>query len=351
MMKKRLDINAFDFPIDKLKTGYYADKYFLRAAEILNKDSYNPTVLMQVFQRGNVRLCGLDESIALLRRCAHNPEKLKIRALHDGDYATPWETVMTIEGNYRDFVHLETIYLGILARQTRICTNVDLAVKAAQGKDVLFFSARYDHYSVQESDGYAAKIGGITAVSTDANGHFINMHGVGTMPHALIACYNKDTVKANLAFDDYIEESVARVALVDFDNDCVGTSLAVAHALKGKLAAVRLDTSGTMVDKSMIEHMGMVNPTGVVPQLVHNVRSALDKDGFANVKIMVSGGFNPDKIREFEAAGVPVDTYAIGSSLFDGKADFTADIVKVDGVPAAKAGRIYRPNERMDDVL
>ncbi len=349
-MKKRLDVNSFDFPIEKIKAGYYADKYFLRAAEILNKDSYNPIVLMQVFQRGNVKLCGLDESIALLKKCAHHPENLRIHALHDGDYATPWETVMTIEGNYRDFVHLETLYLGILARQTKICTNVDLAVKAARGKSVLFFAARYDHYTVQESDGYAAKIGGITAVSTDANGHFVDMQGVGTMPHALIACYNKDTVAANLAFEKYISPDVARVALVDFDNDCVNTSLAVAHALKGKLAAVRLDTSGTMVDKSMIEHMGMVSPTGVVPQLVHNVRNALDREGFNNVKIMVSGGFNHNKIREFEDANVPVDTYAVGSSLFDGKADFTADIVQVNGQPAAKSGRIYRPNPKMNLV-
>lgn len=349
-MKERLNINSFDFPVEKIKSGYYADKYFLRAAEILNKDAYNPIVLMQVFQRENVRLCGLDESIALLKRCAHNPQDLKISALRDGDYATPWETVMTIEGRYRDFVHLETIYLGILARQTRIATNVDRAVKAANGKSVLFFSSRYDHYSVQESDGYAAHIGGVTAVSTDANGHFINKQGVGTMPHALIACYNKDTVAANLAFDQYIDTNVDRVALVDFDNDCVNTSLQVAKALKGKLVAVRLDTSGTMVDKSMIEHMGMINPTGVVPQLVQNVRDALDREGFGNVKIMVSGGFDPKKIREFEDANVPVDTYAVGSSFFDGNINFTADIVMVNGQPAAKAGRVYRPNEHMEIV-
>lgn len=350
-MKNRLDVNSFNFPVDKIKAGYYADKYFLRAAEILTKDDYNPMVLMQVFQRSNARVCGLDESIALLKTCAYNPENLKIYALHDGDYVTPWETVMTIEGNYRDFVHLETIYLGTLARQTRICTNVDLAVKAARGKSVLFFAARYDHYAVQESDGYAARVGGITAVSTDANGHLINLSGVGTMPHALIACYNKDTVAANLAFEKHISTDIDRVALVDFDNDCVNTSIAVAKALKGKLKAVRLDTSGTMVDKSMIEHMGMINPTGVVPQLVHNVRNALDREGFPEVKIMVSGGFNHNKIREFEDAKVPVDTYAVGSSLLDGRADFTADIVTVNGNPAAKSGRVYRPNPRMQRVL
>ena len=158
---------------------------------------------------------------------------------------------MTIEGDYQDFAHLETIYLGILARQSRIATNVRRVVKAANGKPVLFFPARYDIYQTQESDGYAAKIGGIKGFSTDANAKSSNGRGLGTIPHALIASYNGDTVAATSAFDKYVDPSIARIALVDFDNDCVNTSLAVARKLGKKLAGVRLDTSGSMVDKSL----------------------------------------------------------------------------------------------------
>ncbi|MBI2614533.1 MAG: quinolinate phosphoribosyl transferase, partial [Gemmatimonadetes bacterium] len=135
-------------------------------------------------------------------------------------------------------------------------------------------------------------------------------------------------------------------------NDSVGTSLAVARALGPRLYGVRLDTSETMVDQSIIPQMGHFHPAGVNPQLVLNVRRALDREGFRHVKIVVSGGFDVEKIRHFEELGVPVDAYGVGSSLFrgGGRFDFTADVVKVEGEPCAKTGREYRENPRLERV-
>lgn len=349
-MANRLPVESFDFPVDKIKAGYYTDAYFLRSEEILNGDDHHPRVLMQIFPRANVVLCGIDETIALLKKCSFNPENLVIHALHDGDEVEEWETVMTIEGDYADFAHLETLYLGALARQSRIATNVRKVVKAANGKPVLFFPARYDIYQTQESDGYAAKIGGLSGFSTDANAKACGGKGLGTIPHALIAAYNGDTVAATAAFDKYVDPSIARIALVDFDNDCVNTSLAVARKLGKKLVGVRLDTSGSMVDKSLWTQIGTFKPTGVCKELVCNVRKALDAEGFNHVKIIVSGGFDAARVAAFEEMGVPVDTYAVGSSFFDGNINFTADIVKVDGKDCAKAGRRYNPNPRLELV-
>jgi len=140
------------------------------------------------------------------------------------------------------------------------------------------------------------------------------------------------------------------ITLVDFDNDCVGTSLEVARALGDRLYGVRLDTSETLVDRSVIPQMGTFKPTGVNPQLVRNVRRALDGEGYDHVRIVVSGGFTVEKIRQFEEEGVPVDAYGVGSSLFQGRFDFTADVVMVDGKPRAKVGRSYRPNPRLERV-
>ena len=137
---------------------------------------------------------------------------------------------------------------------------------------------------------------------------------------------------------------------MDFDNDCVGTSLAVARELGDRLYGVRLDTSETLVDKSVIPQMGTFKPTGVNPQLAWNVRRALDAEGFQHVRIIVSGGFTVDKIRQFEEQGVPVDAYGVGSSLFQGRFDFTADVVMLEGKPCAKVGRSYRPNPRLERV-
>ena len=133
------------------------------------------------------------------------------------------------------------------------------------------------------------------------------------------------------------------IALVDYHNDCVGTSLEVARKLGKILWAVRLDTSDTMVDRSLWEEMMQFDPRGVNVRLVEKVRSALDREGFSWVKIIVSGGFNPEKIAHCGEKKARVDIYAVGSALFEGKYDFTADIGMVDGEPEAKKGREYRP--------
>jgi nicotinate phosphoribosyltransferase len=166
----------------------------------------------------------------------------------------------------------------------------------------------------------------------------------------MIAAYGGDTVLATRKFAEHMPDEVRLITLVDFENDCVNTSLEVARALGERLYGVRIDTSETVVDKSIIPQMGGFKPTGVNPQLVRNVRQGLDRAGFERVKVVVSGGFTVEKIRQFESAGVPVDAYGVGSSLFSGRYDFTADVVMVNGAPCAKVGRRYQDNPSLDDV-
>jgi nicotinate phosphoribosyltransferase len=263
--------------------------------------------------------------------------------------------VMTIEGDYTAFAHLETAYLGTLARRTLITTNVVNVLRAANGKPVIFMAARHDHHRVQTGDGYAAYVAGQIVgapigVTTDEQASWWGGTGVGTVPHALIAAYGGDTVAAAGKFADWAPDDMNVTVLVDFDNDSVTTALDVAHALGPRLWGVRLDTSESLVDRSLWDELGDFGPTGVNPRLVQNVRDALDREGFESVRIVVSGGFTVEKIREFEEEGVPVDAYGIGSSLIRGSNDFTADIVMTDGKPTAKVGRGLRPNPRLELV-
>jgi nicotinate phosphoribosyltransferase len=356
----RLDPAIFRLPVERIREGYYSDAYFVHTKSLLEAEGHHPRVTMQIFQKRESLLGGVDEAIAVLKLCSGHRgpdggwvpgwEGLDVQALHEGDRIAPQETVMTIEGDYSLFAHLETVYLGCMARRSLIMRNVAEVVEAARGKQIFYFPARHDHWLVQTGDGWSAHVAGAIGVSTDAQASWWGGRGIGTVPHGLIAANGGDTVKAASVFADRFHEEMNITVLVDFDNDSIKTALAVAKALGPKLWGVRLDTSEQLVDRSLIDEMGSFHPTGVNPKLVAKVRHALDEAGFEEVRLVASGGFNVERINEFETLGVPVDAYGVGSSLIRGENDFTADVVLLQGRPCAKVGRTYSPNPRMERV-
>jgi nicotinate phosphoribosyltransferase len=356
MTRERLSSAVFRLPIQRIREGYYSDQYFNLTKDLLEADGHRPRVLMQVFQKEQSILGGIDEAIAVLRECAghRGPDgvwvrgwkDLEVRALYEGDRIEPREPVMTIRGDYALFAHLETVYLGCMARRTLVMRNVAEVVEAARGKEILYFPARHDHWLVQTGDGWAAHVAGAIGVSTDAQASWWGGRGVGTVPHGLIAAYHGSTVEAAQAFARRYADQMHVTVLVDFENDSVRTALEVARALGDDLWGVRLDTSEALVD----EALKGTDLRGVQPELVRKVRSALDAEGFERVQIVVSGGFDAARIRRFEADDVPVDVYGVGSSLIRGANDFTADVVEVDGRPCAKVGRGIWPSERLELV-
>jgi nicotinate phosphoribosyltransferase len=400
----RLASWVFDLPVVELRAGYRAAVYFDRSRRILAAEGDDTEVTMQVFQRSDAMVaCGIDEALSVLALGAGSfldeaaadraftaylaardaarrarprggdpwvaavraqaeaeaafdrhwapavPGQLKVTALRDGDRVEAWEPVIEVTGPYRLFAHLESVYLGVLARRSLVASNVRRVVDAARGKPVLFFADRFDHWATQGGDGYAAFVGGAEGVATDAQAAWWGERGLGTIPHALIATFAGDTVAAVAAFARRFP-GVPLIALVDFHNDSVATSLACARAFGERLWGVRLDTSGTMVDRSLWSEMGDFVPTGVNRRLVEKVRHALDDEGFSHVRVIVSGGFTAGRIAAFEATEVPVDSYAVGSSLLKGGADYTADVVLREGRPCAKLGRVYRPSTRLRPV-
>jgi nicotinate phosphoribosyltransferase len=355
-VRTRLSSAVFRLPIERIREGYYSDAYFNFTKELLEADGHHPHVLMQVFQKKDSILGGIDEAIAILRECAGKRDaagiwqpgwdELEVRALHEGDRISPREAVLTIQGDYALFAHLETVYLGCLARRTLVMQNVAHVVEAANGKQILFFPARHDHWLVQTGDGWAAHVAGAIGVSTDAQASWWGGRGVGTVPHGLIAAYGGDTVLAATKFADRYGREMNVTVLVDFTNDSVGTAVAVADGLGDRLWGVRLDTSEALIDRALEG----TDLRGVQPELVEKVRAALDDAGHSDVNIVASGGFTVEKIAAFEDQGVPVDAYGVGSSLLRGHNDFTADVVEVDGRPCAKAGRETWPNPRLEIV-
>ena len=288
-LSARLDPAIFRLPVDKIREGYYSDAYFVHTKTLLEDQDHHPRVTMQVFQKHDSVLGGIDEAIAVLRTCAGHFDdgewipgwdELEVKALREGDEVRPYETVMTIEGDYSLFAHLETVYLGVMARRTLIMRNVAEVVAASHGKPIFYFPARHDHWLVQTGDGWAAHVAGAIGVSTDAQASWWGGTGIGTVPHGLIAAYGGDTVKAATLFAERFADHMSITVLVDFDNDSVRTALDVAAALGPELWGVRLDTSETLVDRGLVGEMGAFRPTGVNPRLVEKVRGALDDAGF-----------------------------------------------------------------------
>jgi nicotinate phosphoribosyltransferase len=348
--RTRLDPGVFRLPVERIRSGYYSDAYFNFTRQLLLERDWRPRVTVQVFQKQRSLMGGIDEAVAVLKLCSDDWDALEVHALYEGDEIAPLETVMTIEGDYSQFVHLETVYLGCMARRSLIMRNVREVVEAAHGKPILFFPARHDHWLVQTGDGWSAHVAGAIGVSTDAQASWWGGRGVGTVPHGLIAALGGDTVEAARAFADRFAGDMNVTVLVDFDNDSVKTALEVADALGDRLWGVRLDTSERMVDRALWHEMGDFDPTGVNPVLVERVRAALDEAGHERVRIVVSGGFDAAKIRYFEELGAPVDAYGVGSSLVRGQNDFTADVVRLEGRHSAKAGRRFNPNPRLERV-
>lgn len=440
---KRLTNETFKLDIERMRRGWYSDKYFENINRMLTAlavEGYNYSgahhnlpkdvspediavgnieVEMQWFTRrlGKTVVVGVDKSLEMLRYCTgywdndkfiDTADKLEVWAVHDGTVVQSdgnpinAEPVIRVRGRYRDFALLETPTLGVLTRSSRVATNVYETLMAARGKPVLFFPARFDLHEVQASDGYAYNIAierfnmdfshSIGSfVSTDAQGDWWGGAGGGTVAHAAIASFMGDTAEAMMQFSRILPANIPRIALVDFNNNSVKDTLLVLEAMFKKykelcdegnqteaakyiLYGVRLDTSGSVRDVS-VEPLG--DPAldlGVNPRLVFNVRHALDaasdswdlpsswkdaaREYCRTVKIVVSGGFNPEKIRKFEKLGVPVDIFAVGSGLFNNNGatvtDFTGDVVRVkvhgEWIDMAKVGRKPLDNPNLERV-
>ena len=354
--RERLDPAIFELPVEKMRDGYYTDAYFNHTRAALLHDDRHPRVVMQLFQRKHAMVGGMDESIAILRLCSHDWDGLVVHALHDGDRIEPWETVMTIEGDYTDFAHLETVVLGTLARRTLIATNTARVLEAANGKPIIFMPARHDHHRVQTGDGYAAYVAGAVlgteiGVTSDAQASWWGGRGLGTVP----ALAHRRVRRQHRARGDEVRGVGAggpphhrpRRLRERLGTDRPRRRPRARARGSGACGSTRRASSSTGRSGTSSATSTRAESTSVS---CCKVRAALDEDGFERVRIVASGGFTVEKIERFERNGVPIDAYGVGSSLIRGENDFTADIVLTDGRPAGKVGRRFRPSERLELV-
>jgi nicotinate phosphoribosyltransferase len=301
-----------------------ADIYFAHTQEILKAKGLDPVVTMEVFTNRSGILCGVREVLDMLSMVLSGGAE--VWALDEGQTMHAKEVILRITDCYQSFGLYETALLGILASESGWATAARACMEAAGDVPVVSFGARHVHPDVSARMEYAALVGGCAGCATPAGATLGGIEASGTMPHALILIIG-DTVEATLAFDGHMPPHVRRISLVDTFKDEAEETLRVARALGDRLWGVRLDTPS---------ERGRVTPA-----MVKEIRARLDQAGFPNVRIFVSGGIDPDRIRLFAAHEAPVDGYGIGSAISGAPPiDFTADIKAIDGEAVAKRGRV-----------
>jgi nicotinate phosphoribosyltransferase len=306
-------------------TGPACDVYFERAAATLEGAGLDPVVTMEYFGDRAGVLCGMNDALDLVRRAVDGAGE--VWALQDGDEIAAREVVMRVRAPYSRFGRLETAVLGMLASCTGWATAAREIVEAAAGSRVISFGARHVHPLVGPIMERAAVVGGCAGCATPLGAKLSGLPAAsGTMPHSMILIFG-DTVKAALAFDQHMPPDVLRIVLVDTFKDEAEESLRVAEAMGERLRGVRLDTPW---------ERGRVTIA-----LVKEVRARLDQAGHRHVGIFVSGGVDADRVRQFVAAGAPVDSFGVGMAIASAPPiGFTADIKEVDGAARTKRGRI-----------
>lgn len=323
----------------------YASKYFKTTIEIVKNDNNLVTLKFFCFEN-NITLCGIKFVKEIIKKEIDSKvlKEIEIFALSDGAIINAHQPVLTITGKYRYFALLEGIIDGILTRLSSIATNVRKIINLKGDVDLVYMADRNDLYLNQPYDGYAAYIGGARKFVTEAMLEFIddtNVECVGTMPHSLIQQSEGDTLLALIRFHETYPK-IKITALIDYSNDCVGEIKKIAaHPIAKFVNAVRVDTSVNLVDKILQVGNWQNDLTirGVCTKLIFKVREALDNHSLKDVKIIVSGSINDEKIKQYNKEKAPIDIYGIGSWLLKKSCHFTGDLIKLNGVYQAKIGR------------
>ncbi|MCX7720698.1 MAG: nicotinate phosphoribosyltransferase [Dictyoglomus thermophilum] len=305
---------------EEIKSGLNTDAYFLRTEEVLEGMGKNPDVVMELFTKSfpdeNYQfgvVLGIYEVAKLLEGLP-----VDVYAMDEGEIFFPYEPVLQIRGKYKDFARYETTILGFISFMSGIGTKSARVRIAAKDKKIYSFGTRRQHPFLSPVVEYCTYVSGFDGVSNVLGAKYIFKTPVGTMPHALILIIG-DEKEAFLAFDQYVDPKVPRIALVDtYGSPTIGAINAL-EALKEKLSGVRIDSKD-------------------YAYLIKDIKWEFVRRGFSNVQIFLSGGLDEYEVERFYDYA---DAFGVGTRVANAPViDFALKIVEVDGNPVAKVGNM-----------
>ena len=300
-----------------MAAGYFAEGHHDRTA------TFDLSVRTLPHDRGFLLVAGLEQALAYLRDLRFTPAALEylertghfhreflddlaafrfsgdIDAIPEGTVAFPPAPLLRVTAPIIEAQIVETFLLTTLTFQTMIATKAARIVLAADGRDIVDFSARRDHGpQAGLLAARAAFIGGCVGTSNVLAGECFGIPTYGTMAHSFVM-FHADEEEAFAAFSDSYPGDPT--LLIDTYDTIEGAHKAV-HVAKQlasqgrRLAAVRLD-SGNLV------------------ALSRAVRRILDGAGLVDTRIFASGGLDEYEIARLLTAGAQLDAFGVGTEL------------------------------------
>jgi len=244
----------------------------------------------------------------------------KVYAAREGEIVFPNEPIVRIEANLIEAQLIETLLLNILNFQSLIATKAYRVKMAANGKSFSDFGLRRAHGLGGLQASRAAIIGGAATTSNVQAGYRYGLPVSGTMAHSWVQCFDNELT----AFREYARINPKNTILLVDTYDTLRSGLPNAILVAKEMAAQGEQLAGVRLD------------SGDLAYLSKKARKMLDKEGFGNVKILVSNQLNEHVIKSLEDQAAPIDGFGVGTELVTGKPDASLDGVYKLSVSAGK---------------
>ncbi len=244
----------------------------------------------------------------------------KLYAVREGMIVFQNEPIVQIEGSLPEVQILETLVINIVHYNTLIASKSARCYLASKGKALVDFGLRRAHGL--EAGLYGARACYITGFAGTSNleaGRKYRIPVFGTMAHSFVMVFEEEE-EAFRAFARSFPDKTA--FLIDTYDTFEGVKKAIRLMKEGiKVVGVRID-SGDLLEECV------------------KVKELFQKEGFGDIKIVVSGGLDEEDIHKLVSQGAPVDIFGVGTKVLTSAdapyLDIAYKLVEYEGKPKFK---------------
>lgn len=220
-------------------------------------------------------------------------------AMPEGTVFFPNEPVVRVVAPIAEAQWLETRILNLIHFQTVIASKAARAVLAAEGHALIDFGLRRAHGA--EAGALAARaayLAGFAGTATAYAGPRFAIPVFGTMAHSFVQAHDDEAE----AFTDFAESFPDNAMLLIDTYDTVAGARCVA-GIAPRLAERGIRIKGVRLD------------SGDLDALSREVRGVLDAAGLNDAVIFASGNLDEQRVHALVAAGAPITSFGVGTSL------------------------------------